>query len=80
MPYPDEPRPSDFHARLTRVGRARPVLSRQAHRLRKRYAMLVAAILVPAIASATEWPAAPAASAPAIDRAALQTAAYERLA
>jgi hypothetical protein len=59
LPF-DEPRPRDFHARLTRAGRARPVLARQHHRLRKRYATLAAAILIPAIASAADWPAAPA--------------------
>jgi spore germination cell wall hydrolase CwlJ-like protein len=77
---PDEPRPLDFHARLTRAGRAQPVLSRRRQRLRKRYATLVAAILIPAIARAAEWPTAPAPTAPTIDRAALQAAAYERLA
>jgi spore germination cell wall hydrolase CwlJ-like protein len=50
--------------------------------LRRRWATLVAAILIPAIASAAEWPAAPepAGAASSFDRAALQTAAYERLA
>jgi spore germination cell wall hydrolase CwlJ-like protein len=70
----------DFHARLTRAGRARPVLFRRRQGLRKRYATLAAAILIPAIASAAEWPTAPAPAAPTIDRAALATAAYERLA
>jgi hypothetical protein len=55
-----EPRPRDFHARLTRAERARPVLAKRRHRLRKRYATLAAAILIPAIASAAEWPPAPA--------------------
>ena len=41
---------------MTRAARDRPVLARQRHRLRKRYAALVAAILIPAIASAAEWP------------------------
>ncbi|MGZ3255939.1 MAG: cell wall hydrolase [Croceibacterium sp.] len=53
--------------------------------MRKRYAALVAAMLIPAIASATEWPTTPQAQqhGPAgfrLDPAALDTAAYERAA
>ena len=40
------------------MARARPVLAKQRHRLRKRYAALLAALLIPAIAGAAEWPAA----------------------
>jgi len=80
VPPFDEPRPLDFHARLTRAGRARPVLSRQVNRLRKRYATLIAAILIPAIASAADWPAASQAAVPTLDRAALETAAYRQFA
>lgn len=82
----DELRPRDFHARMTRTARARPVLSKGRQRLRKRYAALVAAILIPAIASAAQWPATAPPGQPtpsvafAADRAALETAAYERLA
>jgi spore germination cell wall hydrolase CwlJ-like protein len=70
---------------MTRAGRARPVLARQPHRLRKRYAALAAAILIPAIASAAEWPTAqPAAPeavlAAGIERTLMDQAAYERLA
>ncbi len=78
----DELPPRDFHARLTRAGRARPVLTRRRQWLRKRYATLVAAILIPAIASAADWPAAPepGRAAPTADRAVLDTAAYTALA
>ena len=78
----DEPRPFDFHARLTREGRARPLLTRQRHWLRRRYAVLMAAILIPAIASATEWPASIDATraVPASGHAAPDTAGYQGLA
>jgi spore germination cell wall hydrolase CwlJ-like protein len=70
---------------MTRDERARPVLSRQPHRLRKRYAALVAAVLIPAIASATEWPTAQpdaheAAIGTSLNRALIDKAAYEELA
>jgi spore germination cell wall hydrolase CwlJ-like protein len=58
LPYSGEPLQRDFHARMTRGGRARSVLSRRPHKLRKRYAALAAAILIPAIASAADWPTA----------------------
>jgi len=76
----DEPVPRAFHARTKRADRARAVLARRHHGLRKRYAALLAAILLPAIASAAEWPAAPAPSArtevPFAGRAAVEQAAY----
>jgi hypothetical protein len=79
--YPEEARPRDFHARLTRAAGGRAALSHRAARLRKRYATLAAAILIPAIAGAAEWPVAPAptSAAPAFDRSAWHSAAYEPL-
>ena len=75
--FDDEPLPRAFHARSTRSARARPVLSRPDHRLRKRYAALLAAVLLPAIASAAEWPTAPEASAtPVTAQPAIQRATY----
>jgi len=80
-PSPDEPRPRDFHARLTRADSARPVLAKQRRSLRRRWATLVAAILIPAIASAAEWPGAPAptGATSGVDRSRLETAAYQPL-
>jgi hypothetical protein len=40
---------------MTRTGRARAVLDRRRHRLRKRYAALAVAFAVPAMAGATDW-------------------------
>jgi hypothetical protein len=56
-PGPDraEPRPRDFHDRVTRAGRSRPVLAMRRRQLRKRYAALAAVIAVPAMANAPEW-------------------------
>jgi spore germination cell wall hydrolase CwlJ-like protein len=67
---------------MTRAGRARSVLAKRGQRLRKRYAALVAAILIPAIASAAEWPAAPEPSSTpsALEQAKLDTTAYPSLA
>ena len=81
LPYSDEPCPRAFHARMTRAARGRPVLSKRRQRLRKRYAALVAAIVIPAIASAAEWPTAPSATAGAassalMERADLQAAVF----
>jgi spore germination cell wall hydrolase CwlJ-like protein len=57
--------PRDFHARMTRAGRARAVLAQRRRRLRKRYAALAVALAVPAMAGATDWGNAPPHSAPA---------------
>ncbi len=48
----------DFHSRITRSERARPVLAQRRHRKRGRYAALAAVIAIPAMAGATDWGAA----------------------
>ena len=53
LPFLDEPRPRDFHARMTRNDPARPVLAKRRHHLRKRYAALAVAL------SVRRWPARP---------------------
>jgi hypothetical protein len=78
---PEEPCPRDFHARITRAARARSVLAAQKPRLRKRFAALAAAILIPAIASAADWPSAaqPSPATAAVEPLALDDAAYQPL-
>ncbi|HEY7806467.1 MAG TPA: cell wall hydrolase [Croceibacterium sp.] len=53
--FPGEAQPRDFHARMTRNDRARAVLAKRRHHLRKRYAALAVALAVPAMAGATDW-------------------------
>jgi len=53
--YPAELRPREFHARYTREGRGRPVLALRRGQLRKRYAVLAAAIAMPAMANTPQW-------------------------
>lgn len=53
--FPGEAQPREFHARMTRNERARAVLAKRRHRLRKRYAALAVALAVPAMAGATDW-------------------------
>lgn len=57
------------------------MLAGRSPRLRKRFAALAAAILIPAIASAADWPTAPepSSAASAMERATLDTAAYPSL-
>jgi spore germination cell wall hydrolase CwlJ-like protein len=83
LSQPDEPRARDFRARLTRHERSRAVLETHRQRLRKRYAALFAALVIPAMASAADWPgveAAPARAATHPGNASLQHADYTSLA
>ena len=66
---------------MTRAARARPVLAQQRQWLRKRYAAIVAAILIPAIASAADWPSQPEQAGLVIapNAAEIHSAAYQPL-
>ena len=66
---------------MTRARRAQPVLAKQRQWLRKRYAAIAAAILIPAIASAADWPSQPeqAGSTITLNHAEITSATYQPL-